>query len=54
MHGVQALYIHCLAHCIELVIKDVVSEAELLSDSSDIFQDLYTCLVPIQTQRATF
>ena len=29
-YGQQVLYIHCLAHCTELVVKDNISSSELL------------------------
>ena len=39
--GAQALYVHCLAHCTELIIKDAVEVSHLLSDALDLCQDLY-------------
>ena len=39
--GAQALYVHCLAHCTELISKDAVEVSHLVSDALDLCQDLY-------------
>ena len=36
----NALYIHCLAHCNELVVKDAIKESTLLSPSLELCQSL--------------
>ena len=37
----NALYIHCLAHCNELVVEDAIKESMLLSPSLELCQSLY-------------
>ena len=37
----NAIYIHCFAHCHELVVKDVIKESTLLSSSLELCQSLY-------------
>ena len=44
------MYIHCLAHCNELVFKDATSNSSLLSDSQILCEDLYA-LVGVSPKR---
>ena len=37
----NAIYIHCFAHCNELVVQDAVKQSKLLSSSLDLCQTLY-------------
>ena len=38
----HALYIHCFAHCNELVFKDVTSLSRLVADAQDFCENMYT------------
>jgi hypothetical protein len=37
----NAIYVHCFAHCNELIIKDTTKQSNLLSTSLDLCQSLY-------------
>ena len=37
----QSVYIHCLAHCNELIIKDVIAKCSLLAHATLLCEDLY-------------
>jgi hypothetical protein len=37
----HALYIHCFAHCNELVFKDVTSLSRMVADAQDFCEDIY-------------
>ncbi len=37
----HATFVHCFAHCNELVFKDATSHSPLVSDSQDLSEDLY-------------
>ncbi|XP_028414347.1 uncharacterized protein LOC114537506 [Dendronephthya gigantea] len=37
----NAMYVHCFAHCNELIVKDAISRCPLLSTSLDLCQSLY-------------
>ena len=43
-YGQQVSYIHCLAHCTELVVKDTISSSELLQLAMCTLKKLYTFL----------
>ena len=43
-YGQQIWYIHCLAHCTELVVKDTISSSELLQLAMCTLKKLYTFL----------
>ena len=42
--GTQALYVHCFAHCNELVLQDAYKKSNLVSDALDICQSLYAII----------
>ena len=48
--GGQSLYIHCLAHCCNLIIKDVISTCSLFTEPMQTCHDLYT-LIGISPKR---
>ena len=37
----NAVYVHCFAHCNELIVKDAIDQCSLLSTSLDLCQSLY-------------
>ena len=37
----HALYIHCFAHCNELVFKDATSLSRMVADAQDLCEDIY-------------
>ena len=37
----HVLYIHCFAHCNELVFKDVTSLSRLVTDTQDFCENMY-------------
>ena len=37
----QSVYIHCLAHCNELIIKDVIAKCSLLVQAAEMCEDLH-------------
>ena len=37
----HALYIHCFAHCNELVFKDATSQSRMVADAQDFCKDIY-------------
>ena len=38
----KAIYVHCFAHCNELIVKDAMKQCHLLSTSLDLCQVLYS------------
>jgi hypothetical protein len=51
--GTQASYIHCFAHCNELVVKDAQSKSSLISESLDLCEELYALVGALPKARFT-
>ena len=51
--GENIIYIHCLAHCNELVFKDATALSPLIADAQDFCEELYV-LVGMSPKRVPF
>ena len=46
----SALYVHCFAHCNELVFKDASAQSDMMSDAQVLCEDIYA-LVGVSPKR---